>query len=145
MDYYVYQHVDPKTNTVVYVGLGQYDRAWNVRKGHRSPDHVSWLSEMYEEGFTLHDIVFVTDKGLTKEQAARIEKEKIDSLRPLFNKLLNVNHWQKGRKFDKEICEFSKALKDMGHTYKNIAFLLGSKNPINNVMSAKRMVQYVSN
>jgi hypothetical protein len=145
MDYYVYHHVDPKTNKAVYVGLGQYDRAWNVRKGHRSVDHVKWLNEQYEQGYTLHDIVFVTDKNLTKEEAKEKEKETIEVLKPVFNKLLNTNHWQKGRKFDKNICEFAKGLKDMGYSYKNVAFLIGSENPLNNVMSAKRMVQYVSN
>jgi|LakMenEpi03Aug12_release.lakeMendotaPanAssembly.Ray.scaffolds.fasta_scaffold1158052_2 hypothetical protein len=145
MDYYIYHHVDPRTNKAMYVGLGQYDRAWNVRSNQRSEHHVKWLEELYSLGYTLSDIVSITENRLTKLEAKAIEKEQINLLKPAFNKLMNSNHWQKGRKFSIEMCEFAKGLKDMGYSYKNIAYLVGSPNPINNVMSTKRMVQYVSN
>ena len=145
MDYYIYHHVDPKTNKVMYVGLGQYDRAWCTRKNQRSEKHYEWLVGLYEEGYTLSDTVFIVKNKLSKQEALQEERKQVEEHNPIFNKLLNKHHWQKGRKFDKEVCEFAKGLREHGYGLREIAFLLGSPNPLNNVMSVKRMISYVSN
>ena len=143
MDYYVYHHVDPRNNKAVYVGLGKYDRAWCIRKNQRSLDHVQWVEEMFSLGYTLNDIVFIPENRITKQQAAYKEKQYIKTLEPVFNKSLNKKHWSKHRNFDVKFCQEIKALREMGYTFRNIAFLSGSEKPVVNAMSMKRMSEYV--
>lgn len=141
--YYVYHHVDPRTNKAVYVGLGQYDRAWCIRKNQRGKNHVEWIEEMYSLGYTLNDIVFIVENQISKEQASKIEKQHIEDLSPIFNKLLNPDHWHINRQVDKAMCLFFKALHEMGYGYQRIAFLSGAEVPKNHVMAIKRRVNYV--
>jgi len=141
--FYVYQHIDPESKEVLYVGIGQYDRAWCVRGNNRNKNHVSYLKEMFLKGYTLTDIVCITDNMLSKQQAMKVEAEKVDLYRPRFNKLLNKDHWHISRQQTQEMCYFAKALKEMGYGYQRIAYLLGSDKPKNKVMSIKRMLSYV--
>ena len=71
--YYIYQHIDPRNNTLKYIGVGQYDRAWCVRRNQRKNSHVEWIEELYNEGYTLSDVVVISENKLTKEEA--LEKE----------------------------------------------------------------------
>lgn len=141
--YYVYHHVDPTTNKAVYVGLGQYDRAWCVRKNNRSENHVRWVEAMHTLGYTLNDLVFIVAKQLSKEDAKEREKKDIEELTPVFNKFLNKNHWGLGRNVDAAFCREIKALREMGYLFKDIAFLSGSSKPIVNAMTMKRWAEYV--
>lgn len=141
--YYVYNHIDPESKEILYIGIGQYDRAWCVRGNNRNKDHVNYLKQMFLKGYTLTDIVSITDNMLSKQQAMSIEAEKVNLYRPKFNKLLNKNHWHISRQKTKEMCEFAKALKEMGYGYQRISYLLGSSAPKNNAMSIKRMLNYV--
>jgi hypothetical protein len=143
MPFYVYTHQNPTTKEILYVGIGQYDRAWCIRQNNRNKEHTQYLKNLFKEGFTLTDIVTVTDNMLSKQKAMEIEAEKINEYRPKFNKLLNKNHWHIARQKTKEMCEFAKALKEMGYGYQRISFLLGSSKPKNNAMSVKRMLTYV--
>jgi hypothetical protein len=141
--YYVYRHVDPVTRQVKYVGIGQYDRAWSVRQTHRKQSHFMWLNQKISEGHTLQDIVEITHSNLTKGQASEIEKKLISEHKYDFNELHNPNHWQRGRKCDKEMAFFAKMLHSMGYGYIRIAHLMGSTNPNNDHMKIKRMISYV--
>ena len=47
--YYVYLHQHPKTDEVVYVGMGQRDRAWNVHV--RQTEHSQWMEDLLKEGY----------------------------------------------------------------------------------------------
>ena len=123
--FYIYTHADPRDNVLKYIGIGQYDRAWNVRRNQRKESHVQWLEELYEEGYTLSDVVVITEKGLTKEQALEKELDYIKALKPEYNELGNPDHWQRGRKQTEETSMFAKALYEMGYGYQRIAHLMG--------------------
>lgn len=136
-NFYVYAHKDPISQEIQYVGIGQYDRAWNARKNHRKPRHIKWIFEQYDKGFTLADIVEIKSNQLTKEQAISQESILINELRPVLNELKNPDHWNRGRSYTRDLAEFAKKLHEMGYGYVRIAFLMGS----NSHMLAKRMVK----
>ena len=136
--FYVYSHIDPRTQVRKYIGIGQYDRAWTVRKTQRKEKHVKWLEEFYLEGYTLQDIVKIEKNQLSKQEALKIENNIIKTERPLFNELGNPNHWNRGRKYTEEMVSFVKELHAMGYGYIRIAFLIGGTS--SNHMTAKRMV-----
>ncbi len=139
--FYVYSHVDPETKEIKYLGIGQYDRAWSVRKNNRKASHCDWLKEQYNKGYTLADIVVIELKGLTKKEVLEIEMNRIKQLKPVFNELSNPDHWQRGRKQTEETSLFAKALHEMGYGYQRVAYLMGGNK--NNHMSIKRMLSYV--
>lgn len=139
--FYIYTHVDPRDNVLKYIGIGQYDRAWNVRRNQRKQSHVQWLEELYEEGYTLSDVVVITEKGLTKQQALEKELDYIKNLKPEYNEQGNPDHWQRGRKQTVETSTFAKALHEMGYGYQRIAHLMGGNKK--NHMTIKRMLSYV--
>lgn len=139
--FYIYTHVDPRDNVLKYIGIGQYDRARCVRRNQRKNIHVEWLEELYEEGYTLADIVVITENALTKEQALEKELNYIKHLKPEYNELGNPNHWQRGRKQTEETSIFAKALYEMGYGYQRIAHLMGGNKK--NHMTIKRMLSYV--
>jgi hypothetical protein len=141
--YYVYRHVDPVTREIKYVGIGQYDRAWSVRKTQRKQSHFNWLNDKIADGHTLQDIVEITHSNLTKPKALEIEKRLIEQNKYEFNAAHNPNHWQKGRTCDRETAMFAKLLHSMGYGYIRIAFLMGSDNPSSHHMKIKRMISYV--
>jgi hypothetical protein len=143
MDQYLYCHEDPETKDILYIGVGQFDRAWCVRGHNRSKEHKQKLEELYEKGFTLENIVKIIEKKLTKEQALELETQFIEKHRPVFNKNKNKSHWDIQRKRAKEICEYAKALSQMGYGYVRIAYLLGADNHSKKGMSIKRMINYV--
>lgn len=138
---YIYTHVDPKDNILKYIGIGQYDRAWCIRRNQRKDSHVAWIESLYEEGYTLSDVVHIKEKGLTKEQALQKELEYIKQLKPEFNELGNPDHWQRNRKQTEETSVFAKALYEMGYGYIRIAQLMGGSSK--NHMTIKRMLSYV--
>jgi hypothetical protein len=137
--FYVYTHNDPRNNAIKYVGIGQYDRAWNTRRNQRKDRHVVWIEELYKTGFTLADIVKIEANGLTKKEALECEKAMIMEDPPEFNELGNPNHWQRGRKYDKETAQFVQVLHEMGYGYIRIAHLMGGNK--SNHMSIKRMIE----
>jgi len=139
--YYVYHHVDPRTKQIMYVGLGTQERAWMIRN--RSKEHIQWVNELYDCGFTLNEFVFIKEKKLNKKAAMEKEKEDVGVFNPVFNKLLNKNHWNKQKKGDRSLCSELKALREMGYTFYKIAFLSGSATPNTHATSIKRMIEYV--
>lgn len=143
LDSYVYYHVHPETKEIFYIGVGKYDRAWCVRKNNRSAEHVKKLNQLYEKGYTLEDIVQIHTKGISKKEALELEYVLIDKHRPILNKDKNKDHWHTNRVYDKNFCTELKALHEMGYGYQRIAFLSGSSTPKKQVMSIKRMINYV--
>ena len=123
----------------MYVGIGQYDRAWSTRRNQRKERHVLWLEELYSLGYTLADIVQIEVNRLTKKEALECESAMIMDDPPEFNELGNPNHWQRGRQYDKEMANFAKSLHDMGYGYVRIACLMGGTNQQH--MKIKRMIQ----
>jgi uncharacterized protein YerC len=99
--YYVYWHKHPIDDSdPVYVGMGQKSRAWaiansggdNAAYGSRTKDHYNWFLDLEAEGHTLDEIVHILYKGLTRTEAFTLEKDLIESLRPVFNKVQGLNN-----------------------------------------------------
>jgi len=104
--YYVYEHYDPDTDEIVYVGMGSLGRAWSfadtgtaARRGNRPPEHATWAYALCDRGISPEDFVRVTDSGLSREDALALERDRILELGyPKFNKppgphLKNRNQW----------------------------------------------------
>lgn len=90
--YYVYHHTDPNTGEIKYVGMGTGSRAWasgTSSGSSRSDAHALWISDLYEQGFTMADIVTVCETLLSKQEALTIESERIKNEKPLFNRIGN--------------------------------------------------------
>ena len=76
MSYYVYLHTDPETKEVVYVGKGVHGRAWDVTRArnHKS-GHTDWMKDLCDRGFLPTDWVSILAKGLSEQEAFKLEKE----------------------------------------------------------------------
>ena len=75
-NFYVYIHVDPRTEEVVYVGKGKHGRAWDVtrcRGQHR--EHQLWMLELTSLGFLPTDWAKIIAKNLEESAAYTKEKE----------------------------------------------------------------------
>jgi hypothetical protein len=93
-DYYVYTHVDPATNQVVYVGSGSDGRAWEYKSferpnggggQRRNTHHAAYLRSLVSDRLTPDHWVRIVCSGLDLEAARRIEKVLIAELKPMFN------------------------------------------------------------
>lgn len=138
MEYYVYQHKNPQDESIVYVGLGSFERAWLCRGSNRSKEHQEMLKDLFKKGYTMADIVEITHQKIDKETAKKIETLMIFEIQPKFNKQGNDN-WNYPSRFTEEIKDMAKSLKQMGYGCQNIAYLLGG-NKKENAMTIWRMV-----
>lgn len=86
MTHYVYQHRDPHSGEVVYLGSGTQERAWATRKSFRRGAHFDWIQNLILEGFVPSDWVEVVAKGLSKEEAHALERHFLLSCVPEFNR-----------------------------------------------------------
>lgn len=108
---YVYNHINPETGDVVYVGMGRKDRAWHYRVSmSRKEAHETYLNGLEEKGFLPYDWVVITHRNLTEEQAKQIEKDQINLLKPMFNVTYTGDH----RGINRELMEKAKELKEQG-------------------------------
>lgn len=122
--YYVYQHTDPETGEILYIGMGSYERAWLCRGSNRKKNHQERLNELFALGYTMQDIADVKASGLNKADALQLEFTKIEQFKPKFNNLSNPD-WKYPSKFASEVVSMVKALKQMGYGPQNTAFLMG--------------------
>ena len=75
-NFYVYLHVDPLTQEVVYVGKGKNGRAWDVTRCRNShKEHQEWMLELTYKGFIPTDWVSIISKNLTENEAFSEEKK----------------------------------------------------------------------
>lgn len=74
--YYVYEHFDPDTRQVRYVGYGVDGRAYTVFRpeGRRNKEHASWGAEMALKGYLPHECVRFRAYGVSQKSAERIER-----------------------------------------------------------------------
>ena len=122
--YYVYEHVDPENDELLYIGLGSYERAWLCRGSNRTKDHQQKLKELFAAGFTMGDIVSIRASGISKQAAIDLEFKEIQKYKPRFNKSSNPD-WKYPSKFTDEVVSMIKALAKMGYGPQNTAFLMG--------------------
>ena len=85
--YYVYEHFDPDTRKVVYVGYGVDGRAYTIFRpeGRRNKDHAEWGAEMALKGYLPHECVRFRAYGVSKKSAQRIEKDILRKYKELGN------------------------------------------------------------
>lgn len=83
MEHYVYEHFDPFTHVIVYVGTGTGGRAWSSTS--RSSAHKAWLGTMARLGLTPDQFVRITARGLSAQAAFAAELAAIHRLNPPLN------------------------------------------------------------
>ena len=87
--YYVYKHIDPRTDELIYIGHGCRGRAWvhgSDKTVLRSQEHLAHLESMTQDGFVASDWVKIVATGLDKPSACKQEQELIRELKPTYNK-----------------------------------------------------------
>jgi len=94
--YYVYEHIDPDSHEIVYIGMGKRHRAWvmgtmrnhkinNLQYGHRNKDHNNWMESLISEGYLPNDWVHIVCRSLDKGDAVELETGMIKDLKPIYN------------------------------------------------------------
>lgn len=122
--YYVYFHVDPNLNEIMYIGYGKYDRAWTFRPTTRSQNgHYAHLVNLAKQGYTPADWVKIQDKGLSAILARSIEKEQIAIHKPRYNAHKGLGSIRKLK--NPELVKKAKELKSQNLSYSKIAKELG--------------------
>ena len=125
---YVYEHFNPETHEVVYVGEGTGQRAWmcrggyaNAKYGHRSPEHTEYLNGLMAKGFLPCNWVRIVRRGLSKSEARTIEQELVREKVPRFNRPLG----KKLLKLTSKRLKIAIQLRATGLSYKDVAEHLG--------------------
>ena len=127
--YYVYSHVDPRTDEIIYVGHGCRGRAWihgSKKTCLRSQEHLNHLESLTQDGFVATDWVVILAQGMDKKSAAQLERTMIEDLEPTYNK-------RQGEKIMKVTADMLTEMeslrhspfKDGGLSYKLIADVVG--------------------
>ena len=141
--FYVYYHVHPDTGEIFYIGIGQFERAWNFKRfTSRGEEHATYCTELYSKGHTPEQWVKIVHRNLKKEDAVSLERDYIQKHKPQFNKIHNPDY-KFSSKFD-EVKEFAKELRSLGYSYTRIAYLLGGESLLSRknkkAMSIWRMI-----
>ena len=122
--YYVYRHIDPRTDELIYVGHGCRGRAWihgSKRNCLRSQEHLDHLESMTLDGLVPTDWVYIEQQGLDKNSACRVEQEIIRLEKPRYNRPAG----KKLLKVTPEIYDLCKALREDNNSYAVISEEVG--------------------
>jgi hypothetical protein len=87
--YYIYNHIDPQTGEIMYIGIGTGSRAWATGTSSgtsRSEDHTKWITDLYYMGYTMADVAVIIETMLDRPTALQKESSTIKLFKPLFNK-----------------------------------------------------------
>lgn len=84
--YYVYVHRHPRSKEIIYIGMGQKDRAWTITSKARHIEHKQFLEELGDSGFIASDWTQVVARQMTKAKAYEYERELISIHKPKFNR-----------------------------------------------------------
>jgi hypothetical protein len=121
--YYVYSHVDPETEELIYIGKGSRGRAWHCAETNsRGVGHAAHLDSLILKGYTPDSWVHIIESALTNEQAFALESELLWA-REQFPKYNSPRDF--ACKLSKEIIQTAKNLRDEGKYYSEIAKILG--------------------
>ena len=83
--HYVYAHI--KDGTIVYIGKGKNERAWHTKR--KNKDHENWAQQSILDG-TWGSSIQILKSGLSSKTAFELEKELIETHKPLFNSVGNT-------------------------------------------------------
>jgi hypothetical protein len=122
--YYVYIHVDPRDDQLLYIGHGCRSRAWIHGSGGtqlRSSEHLGHLESMTNDGFIASDWVEIIYQGLDKSSACKIEQRLIRELKPRYNKPQGLQNL----KVDQGLFDRFLSLREEGLSYKEIGEVTG--------------------
>lgn len=121
---YVYKHVDPTTEQLLYVGKGTGQRAWactggyaDARYGNRSKAHSAHLKALMSRGYLPCDWVQIVQRGLSASAAFKLETELIGSLKPRFNSVMGM----KNLKLSLNQIKLARELRAKGMAYAAVA------------------------
>lgn len=120
-NYYVYQHIDPETDEVIYIGRGSGSRAWMYVHPFRSEEHSEYLEDLVDRGYLPSDWVRIESRRLTKDESVLMEKKFLAEFRPRFNKIPGL----KLLKITEEILKTAFELREKGWSYDKIAKEVG--------------------
>lgn len=109
--YYIYYHIDPRTNLPVYVGKGTRERAWDFYG--RNYKHKKWISELKKEG--LRPIIDIGNFFESEKEAYKAEEKDIETLKILGVTLVNMIPGGVGG--TAEVCKKSIMCLNNGKTY----------------------------
>lgn len=119
--HYVYEHYDPATEEIVYVGCGSGGRAWNFNKPFRTEDHWNWFQGQVVKGHHPGQLVRVISWDLSKSLAHALEQFRIYQVLPRFNRSIRSRH----QVFGVADYDAARRLRDSGLSYAAIADALG--------------------
>jgi hypothetical protein len=145
--YYVYQHIDPVSGEIVYIGKGVNSRAYDSNKRHI--DHKVFMDSCLNNDL---QFVFLIHKLLDNETALNLEKELILKFQPKFNKMLtdsyHKNHglklknaWSDG-KFKSRTLDFSGTKNNMSKLTEQD--IVNIRNLKNDSMSYRQIKDYLN-
>ena len=122
--YYVYKHVDPRSDELIYIGHGCRGRAWthgSDKSVLRSQEHLAHLESMTVDGFVPPHWVHIIHSGILKSDACKIEQELIRELNPKYNK----PQGKQNLKLTPEQYNLCSEMRDDGMFYHQIANEIG--------------------
>lgn len=71
--YYVYYHICPATNVIMYVGKGKHGRAWDVTRSRgTNKAHQDWMIGLSESGHIPQDWVVIASRKQWKTVTAGV-------------------------------------------------------------------------
>lgn len=74
----MYEHIDPETKEIVYIGKGSGGRAWDVTRARNNRrDHQEWMLKKMEQGYIPCDWVKIISKNLSNKQALEVELNRL--------------------------------------------------------------------
>lgn len=122
--YYVYEHVDPRTQELIYIGHGCRGRAWthgSDKTALRSQEHLAHLEDMTINGYTADHWVRIIYSSLTKSEACETEQDLIRNRKPRYNKPQGF----KNLKLSPEQVTLCQEMREDGMFYHRIAEEVG--------------------
>ena len=133
--YYVYFHIDPRTNQVFYVGKGSNNRAWILCK--RSEKHIEWIKNLSLNH--LKPLIKIAHSFNNEKDALQRERMVISFLLKAGHPLLNRNGGGGGHPGGPSHPNFGKLLKKETKQKISIA-LKGKLRPDLSEITRKRMI-----
>lgn len=141
---YVYAHVDPITNVIMYIGHGQGARAYTFKSvqingtySHRNKEHSEYLEGLYEQCYLPHEWTEFLFRNLSKKTAAKLERELIELHKPIYNQTcapklrkLSDDQIKEAIKLRKEGWYYSKLAEHFGVAAMTIHRALSGKSKV---------------